>query len=77
QAKVPFEEMNAVIQMLAEREVKGADAGTALRNMILILESSTDKKLKPSVVGMTTALENLAQKNYSTTALTKIFGREN
>ncbi|EMU8846985.1 phage tail tape measure protein [Proteus mirabilis] len=77
QAKVPFEEMNAVIQTLAEREVKGADAGTALRNMILILESSTDKKLKPSVVGMTTALENLAQKNYSTTALTKIFGREN
>lgn len=77
QAKVPFEEMNAVIQTLAEREVKGADAGTALRNMILILESSADKKLKPSVVGMTTALENLAQKNYSTTALTKIFGREN
>lgn len=77
QAKVPFEEMNAVIQTLAEREVKGADAGTALRNMILILESSTDKKLKPSVVGMTTALENLAQKNYSTTAMTKLFGREN
>ena len=35
--------MNAVIQMLAEREVRALMQETALRNMILILESSTDK----------------------------------
>lgn len=76
-AKMSFEELNAAIQTLAEREVKGADAGTALRNMILKLEASTDKNLKPSVVGLGGALENLGKKNYSTTALTKLFGLEN
>ncbi len=76
-AKMSFEELNAAIQTLAEREVKGSDAGTALRNMIIKLESSTDKNLKPSVVGLGTALENLGKKNYSTTALTKLFGLEN
>ncbi|MEY0147178.1 phage tail tape measure protein [Providencia rettgeri] len=76
-AKMRFEELNAAIQTLAEREVKGADAGTALRNMILKLEASTDKNLKPSVVGLGSALENLGKKNYSTTALTKLFGLEN
>ncbi|WOB83688.1 phage tail tape measure protein [Providencia sp. PROV114] len=76
-AKMSFEELNAAIQTLAEREVKGSDAGTALRNMILKLEASTDKSLKPSVVGLGAALENLGKKNYSTTALTKLFGLEN
>lgn len=76
-AKMSFEELNAAIQTLAEREVKGSDAGTALRNMILKLEASTDKNLKPSVVGLGGALENLGKKNYSTTALTKLFGLEN
>ncbi|MCF8965260.1 phage tail tape measure protein [Providencia rettgeri] len=76
-AKMSFEELNAAIQTLAEREVKGSDAGTALRNMILKLEASADKNLKPSVVGLGGALENLGKKNYSTTALTKLFGLEN
>ncbi|WP_272515362.1 MULTISPECIES: phage tail tape measure protein [Providencia] len=76
-ARMSFEELNAAIQTLAEREVKGSDAGTALRNMILKLEASTDKSLKPSVVGLGAALENLGKKNYSTTALTKLFGLEN
>lgn len=76
-AKMSFEELNAAIQTLAEREVKGSDAGTALRNMILKLEARADKNLKPSVVGLGGALENLGKKNYSTTALTKLFGLEN
>lgn len=75
--RVSFEALNAAIQTLAEREVKGSDAGTALRNMLLKLEASTDKNLKPSVVGLGGALENLGKKNYSTTALTKLFGIEN
>ncbi|WP_265494604.1 phage tail tape measure protein [Providencia heimbachae] len=75
--RVSFEALNAAIQTLAEREVKGSDAGTALRNMILKLEASADKNLKPSVVGLGGALENLGKKNYSTTALTKLFGIEN
>ncbi|WP_340619619.1 phage tail tape measure protein [Xenorhabdus siamensis] len=74
QAGISFEELNAVIQILAERGIKGAEAGTAIRNVILALENSTDKKLKPSVVGLSAALDYLAKKNLSTTEATKLFG---
>jgi len=77
QAGVGFETLNAAIQVLAEREVKGGEAGTALRNVILNLEKGTDKTLKPSVVGLSQALENLAGKNQSTKQAVKLFGVEN
>ena len=77
QAGVGFETLNAAIQVLAEREVKGGEAGTALRNVILNLEKGTDKTLKPSVVGLSQALENLAGKNLSTRQAVKLFGEEN
>lgn len=77
QAGVGFETLNAAIQVLAEREVKGGEAGTALRNVILKLEKGTDKTLKPSVVGLSQALENLAGKNLSTKQAVRLFGLEN
>lgn len=63
--------------MLAEREIKGGEAGTALRNVILNLEKGTDKSLKPSVVGLSQALTNLSGKNLSTAQAVKLFGVEN
>ncbi|WP_261154343.1 phage tail tape measure protein [Serratia ficaria] len=77
QAGIGFEQLNAAIQVLAEREIKGGEAGTGLRNVILNLEKGTDKTLKPSVVGLSTALENLSKKNLSTTQAVKLFGLEN
>jgi lambda family phage tail tape measure protein/TP901 family phage tail tape measure protein len=77
QAGVGFETLNAAIQVLAEREIKGGEAGTALRNVILSLEKGTDKTLKPSVVGLSGALENLSKKNLSTAQAVKMFGVEN
>lgn len=77
QAGVGFEQLNAAIQVLAEREVKGGEAGTALRNVILNLEKGTDKTLKPSVVGLSQALNTLAGKNLSTAQAVKLFGLEN
>lgn len=77
QAGVGFETLNAAIQVLAEREIKGGEAGTALRNVILYLEKGTDKTLKPSVVGLSGALENLSKKNLSTAQAVKLFGVEN
>lgn len=77
QAGVGFETLNAAIQVLAEREVKGGEAGTALRNVILKLEKGADKTLKPSVVGLSQALENLAGKNLSTKQAVRLFGLEN
>ena len=77
QAGIGFETLNAAIQVLASREIKGSEAGTALRNIILSLEKGTDKTLKPSVVGLSKALENLAGKNLSTAQAVKLFGVEN
>nr|WP_051419606.1 phage tail tape measure protein [Candidatus Sodalis pierantonius] len=76
-AGVGFEQLNAAIQVLAEREVKGGQAGTALRNVILTLEKGTDKTLKPSVVGLVGALDTLAKKKLSTAQAVKLFGVEN
>ncbi|MCU2299249.1 phage tail tape measure protein [Enterobacter hormaechei subsp. steigerwaltii] len=77
QAGVGFETLNAAIQVLAEREIKGGEAGTSLRNVILALEKGTDKTLKPSIVGLSGALENLSKKNLSTAQAVKLFGVEN
>ncbi|ECO9574289.1 phage tail tape measure protein [Salmonella enterica] len=77
QAGVRFEQLNAAIQVLAAREIKGGEAGTALRNVILNLEKGADKSLKPSVVGLSRALANLAGKNLSTAQAVKLFGVEN
>lgn len=73
-------EVNQVVGVLETLAKGGFDASTAgnnLRNIMLILEQSTDKKLKPSMVGLTKALQNLAAKNLDATQLTKMFGREN
>ncbi len=75
-AGVGFEETNAAIQVLAAGGLKASEAGTGLRNIILKLEADTDRKLRPSVVGLGTALENLAAQNLTVTELTKKFGVE-
>ncbi|QTL40640.1 phage tail tape measure protein [Xenorhabdus budapestensis] len=77
QAGISFEELGAAIQILAERGIKGGEAGTAIRNVILALERSTDKNLKPSVVGLSSALGSLTGKNLSTAQAVKLFGRAN
>ncbi|MBD2779685.1 phage tail tape measure protein [Xenorhabdus szentirmaii] len=77
QAALSFEELNAVIQILAAGGIKGAEAGTAIRNVILALEKSTDKKLKPSVVGLGAALDHLKGKQLSTAEAARLFGRAN
>ena len=72
-----FEQGNALVQSLAGVMIKGSEAGTALRNVLLKLETSADKNLRPSVVGLDAALENASKKFTDTTSLTKEFGLEN
>lgn len=73
---VKYNELVAAIEAIAPKVSEASEAGTNLRNIFLILESSADKNLKPSVVGLSTALENLAAKNMDATQMTKMFGRE-
>lgn len=74
---VSFEQANAAVQVLAEQGQKGARAGVALRNVLLILETQTEDKLRPSVVGLSEALRNLASQNLTAAEQLKLFGREN
>lgn len=75
-AKVSFEQTNAVLQSLSTIALKGEQAGTMLRNVLLKMSSGA-KEFNPEVVGLDKALENLGKRNMSTAELTKLFGTEN
>ncbi len=73
---VKFNELVAAIEAIAPRITDASSAGTHLRNIFLTLEASTDNNLKPSVVGLSAAIDNLSKKNLNATELTKMFGKE-
>ncbi|MEG1543431.1 MAG: phage tail tape measure protein, partial [Tannerellaceae bacterium] len=71
---VSFTQMVAAIEAIAPKFSDASSAGTYLRNIFLKLEASADKSLKPSVVGLDKAIENLSQKGWDATRMTKEFG---
>lgn len=73
---VQFNELVAAIEAIAPKITDAGSAGTKLRNIFLTLESSADKNLRPSVVGLSQAVENLAAKHMNATEMTKMFGKE-
>lgn len=75
-AGLSFEELNSMIQVLAKNGIKAEVAGTGLKTALLQLEKSGIKQITPSVVGLDSALENLASANLSTSELFKLFGAE-
>ena len=66
----------AGIQALAKANKLGADGGTSLRQVLLKLEETADRKLQPSIVGLSGALEELKSRNLSNQELMKMFGQE-
>lgn len=74
-ANVPIESLVGSIETLAEKGIKGEVAGTGLKTFFLKLEGMADD-VRPSVVGLQTALENLRKKNLSTAETQKMFGLE-
>ena len=75
-AGLSFEEANVGIQLLAKGGLFAAEAGTGFRQVLMKLESEADDKFKPSIVGLTVALENLAAENMSLTEIMDMFGAE-
>lgn len=73
---VKFNQLVAAVEAIAPKITDAGSAGTNLRNIFLTLESSADKNLKPSVVGLSAALENLSAKKLDATQMTKMFGKE-
>jgi TP901 family phage tail tape measure protein len=75
-AKLNFEELNSMIQVLAKNGMKAEVAGTGIKTMLLKLESQGVNAIKPSVVGLNTALDNLAKANLNTAQMSALFGTE-
>lgn len=73
---VKFNELVAIIEAIAPKITDAASAGTTLRNIFLTLESSANQNLRPSVVGLSTAIDNLSKMNLDAVQLTKMFGKE-
>ncbi len=75
-AGLTFEETNAAIQGMAAAGVKGSDAGTKLRSVLVKLQTQANDDFNPAVVGVNNALDNLAKANLSVTEKTELFGEK-
>jgi TP901 family phage tail tape measure protein len=75
-AGISIETMVATIETLAPRISQPEIAGRSLKGVLIDMQTGADDT-NPAIVGLSTALENLAQKNLSVTELTKKFGVEN
>lgn len=75
-AGVSFEQTNGALQSLSTINIKGEQAGTAFRNVLIKMMSSSED-LNPQIVGLDKAMENLGKRNMSTAELAKMFGTEN
>ncbi len=72
-AALSFEETNAAVQVLAKANLKGAEAGTKLRGVLLKLNKALPFD---QVGGFANALDILAAKNLNLAQLQEIFGEE-
>lgn len=70
--KLSFEEFIAVAEAIGPKFGTAAEAGTALNTMLLKLETQTNDKYKPSVVGLQQALQNLSEANMTASQKTKL-----
>ena len=75
-ASVSFEQTNGALQSLSTINIRGEQAGTMFRNMLIKMMSSSED-LNPQIVGLDKALENLGNHNMTTAELGKMFGTEN
>ena len=71
---INFTQMVSAIEAIAPKFTDAGSAGTYLRNIFLKLEASSDKNLKPSIVGLDKAIENLSIKGWDATKMTEEFG---
>ena len=75
-AGLSIQQGTALIEMLAEKQPSASTAGVQLRNVLIKLTTASDE-YNPKVVGLTTALQNLAEKTGDTSWMVKMFGAEN
>lgn len=72
-----FEETNALLQVFAKNEIKGAEAGTQLRGVLAKLEQFKEGRFAPSKLGIIKSLEAVKNLGLSNIEIIKEFGIEN
>ena len=75
-ANIPIEASVALIEAIGPAGLVGAEGGTKIRNVLISLAKGADDT-NPKIVGLETALENLAEKELTTAELAKQFGKQN
>lgn len=75
-AELSFEETNVGIQALAKGGIVGAEAGTALRQVLVKLANQNDNTINPSIVGLQESVNQLADRNLSLRDATELVGEE-
>ena len=76
-AGLTVQEGTALIEALAKRMPDAAEAGTALRNVLLVLSTTAGDDLNPKIVGLEKAMENLHARIGDTNEMVKLFGKRN
>ena len=70
-----FEQLVASIETVAPKITEASSAGIYLRQVLLTLEKQNDEGLRPSVVGISQALENLAAKQLTVAEYAQMFDK--
>lgn len=73
-AGISYQQLAGAIETIAPKFSSADVAGTSLAATFKALEKQSDDSLKPSIVGIEQALDNLAAKNLTTAETIKLFG---
>jgi len=76
-AGLSVQQGTALIEALAKRMPDAAEAGTALRNVLLVMGTTAGDDLNPKIVGLDKAMENLHARIGDTSEMVKLFGKRN
>lgn len=74
QSGLDFENTVAALEALGKSGIKGSDAGTKLRSVLVKLQVQANDNFNPAVVGMSDALANLEKANLSVSEKVALFG---
>lgn len=74
-ANASIEQTVGMIETLAEKGIKDEVAGTGLKKFFLTLQTGADET-NPKIVGLETALDNLAAKQLNAAKIKEMFGEE-
>lgn len=76
-AGLSYKDLIASIETIAPSFSSADVAGSSLKSTLIALETQTESKYKPSVVGINQALANLSAANLSAEEKVRIFGKAN